>query len=77
MINIRLAGWMGLLCVFLLTGCGNKSGDTSISGSDSSGDVSQFQEMTTEELEPVFTRRAVRSRIGAWKKKDGHRTPAT
>lgn len=52
--NIRLAGWMGLLCVFLLTGCGNKSGDTSISGSDSSGDVSQFQEMTTEQLHQYF-----------------------
>lgn len=52
--NIRLAGVVGLLCIFLLAGCGNKTGDNSISGSDSSGDVSQSQEMTAEQLHQYF-----------------------
>lgn len=52
--NIRLAGLVGLLCIFLLAGCGNKARDNSISGSDNSGNVSQSQEMTTEQLHQYF-----------------------
>lgn len=52
--NIRLAGLVGLLCIFLLVGCGNKAGDNSISSSDNSGDVLQSQEMTTEQLHQYF-----------------------
>ena len=52
--NIRLAGVVGLLCILFLAGCGNKAEDNSVSSSDNSGNVSQSQEMSTNELCQYF-----------------------